>query len=284
MTRTGVAILDAAAAAREVVVALDRGERAAVVVIVAGPREEMLGRRLVVAAGSAAGHLGEPALDERALELARGALESGQAALHSVTLGEDVWELYVECEHPRPELVIVGAGHIARPLCRIAAMIGYRVTVLDDRPEFARDERFPEAARVLVMDPEDPFRDVSVGPETWVVLVTRAHKHDYDCIRHLLRAGRRPAYLGMIGSRRRVRAVFEALVREGIDPEAVGRVRAPVGLDIGAETPEEIAVSIAAELVQEQRGGSGSTLTEREDLLRRAKRKHEKSEKERDRG
>ncbi|MFQ5878483.1 MAG: XdhC family protein [Acidobacteriota bacterium] len=276
MSRIQAPALGVAEAARAVVDALDRGARAAVATVVDGPKGEALGRRLVVVGGSVSGHLGIAELHERALDLTRECLETGGQGLHEVTLAGGVWQVYVECHLPRPELVIVGAGHIAQPLCRIAAMIGFRVTVLDDRPEFARDERFPEAARAIVMDPADPFRDLSVGPDTYIVLVTRAHKYDYDCIRHLLKSRLRPAYVGMIGSRRRVRAVFEALLREGIDPEGLESLRAPVGLDVGAETPEEIAVSIAAELVQHRRGGSGAALTEREDVWGRVKRRHER--------
>lgn len=278
MTRTDAALLGVADAAREVVAALDRGEGAAVVMVVSSPSGEALGRRLVVTRESVIGDLGSAELQAQALNLGRECLEVGGCRLHPVTAAGDVWELYVECQMPHPELVIVGAGHIAQPLSRIAAMVGFRVTVLDDRPEFARDERFPEAARVIVMDPEDPFRDVRIGPDTYLVLVTRAHKYDYDCIRYLLNTGLQPSYLGMIGSRRRVRAVFEALLRDGIDPERLETLRAPIGLDVGAETPEEIAVSIVAELIQQRRGGSGAALAQEERVLERVKRKRERGE------
>ena len=107
------------------------------------------------------------------------------------------------------------------------------------------------------MDFADPFRDVPIGPRTHVLLVTRAHKYDFDCLEHLLTRDPLPHYIGMIGSRRRVRATFQALLEAGIPRERVARVSAPVGLDIGAETPEEIAVSIAAELVALRRAGQG---------------------------
>lgn len=278
MSRTDAALLGVTEAAREVVAALDRGEGAAVVIVVSAPSSLALGRRLVLTRGSVMGDLGSAELQAQALNLAQECLETGSRRLHPVNAGGDVWELYVECQMPRPELVVVGAGHIALPLCRIAAMIGFRVTVLDDRPEFARDERFPDAARVIVMDPNDPFRDVRIGPNTYIVLVTRAHKYDYDCVRHLLNTGLRAVYLGMIGSRRRVRAVFEALLRAGIDPERLQNLRAPIGLDVGAETPEEIAVSIAAELIQHRRGGSGAALAQQEKVLERLKRKRERGE------
>ncbi|HEX5726487.1 MAG TPA: XdhC family protein, partial [Longimicrobiaceae bacterium] len=177
--------------------------------------------------------------------------------------------LYLEPHRPPPELVVVGAGHIARPLCRIGALLGYRVTVLDDRPEFATRERFPEAAEVRQADFSDPFRGVRIGPGTHLVLVTRGHKYDFEALRDVLRRPGAPAYVGMVGSRRRTRAALAQLAREGIAPERLRAVHAPVGLDIGAETPEEIAVAIAAELVRVRRGGTGEPLRDRERVAER---------------
>ncbi len=151
-------------------------------------------------------------------------------------------------------------------------MLGFRVNVFDDRPEFASADRFPEAEQVRVVDFTDAFEGVSIGPQSYVVLVTRGHKHDYDCIVQLLRMDARPAYLGMIGSRRRVRATFEALVSDGVEPGRLEEMRAPIGLDLGAETPEEIALAIAAELVATRRGGSGGGLSGAARVLDRVKR------------
>ena len=110
---------------------------------------------------------------------------------------------------------------------------------------------------------------VEVTANSYVVLVTRGHKYDYDCIPELLELEASPAYLGMIGSRRRVRAAFEALAADGVDPEHLKHVHAPIGLDIGAETPEEIALAIAAEIVAVRRGGAGAKLSEQERVLDR---------------
>ncbi|MET0399090.1 MAG: XdhC family protein, partial [Longimicrobiaceae bacterium] len=216
------------------------------------------------------GSLGEPALDARATELA-GALLRGEArdGPRTVETGRGSCTLYLEAHRPPAELVIVGAGHIARPLCRIGAMLGFRVRVLDDRPEFATRERFPEAEEVRRADFADPFRGLAVGPDTHLVLVTRGHRYDYEALRRLLLGGALPAYVGMVGSRRRVRAALEQLVREGIPRERLLRVHAPIGLDIGAETPEEIAVAIAAEIVRVRRGGTGVSLRERERVMER---------------
>jgi xanthine dehydrogenase accessory factor len=169
-------------------------------------------------------------------------------------------QLYLEVRRPVPELVIVGAGHIARPLCEVGALLGFRVVVVDDRPDFATRERFPSAARLVRADFSDPFADVPLHDRSHLILVTRGHKYDYECLVRILRRDVAPAYIGMIGSRRRVRATWVQLVEEGIPRARLEEIHAPVGLDIGAETPEEIAVAVAAELVLVRRGGSGVPL------------------------
>lgn len=223
------------------------------------------GERMCVWAGRHAGTLGDPNLDAAAIRISRSALADGsRPGTHEIQAGEVRCTVYLEPHAPPAELVILGAGHVARPLCRVAALLGFRVTVLDDRPEFATRERFPEAAEVRPADFADPFRGIPIGPRTFLVLVTRGHKYDFEALRGLLMGTELPAYVGMIGSRRRTRAALEALAREGIGAERLAAVHAPIGLDVGAETPEEIAVSIAAELVMVRRGGTGLPLRDRE--------------------
>src|SRR5690606_27181970 len=130
-------------------------------------------------------------------------------------------------------------------------------------------ERFPDAARVLEADFTDPFRDIPLGASSYLVLVTRGHKYDYEALRDILRRDLRLAYIGMVGSQRRVRAAFEQLIREDIPAERLATVHAPIGLDIGAETPEEIALSIAGELVRARRGGTGIPLRDRARVVER---------------
>lgn len=232
-----------------------------------GPRA---GDHLVVWADRHAGTFGDETVDAEAIRLAREVLLHGaKAGTREVEAGGLTCTLYLEAHRAPPELLIVGAGHIARPLCRIGAMLGFRVTVLDDRPEFATRERFPEAERVLRADFSNPFRGIDVGPGTHLVLVTRGHKYDFEALRDVLARPELPAYLGMVGSRRRTRAALEQLAREGIDPARIAAVRAPVGLDVHAETPEEIAVAIAAELVLLRRGGTGRPLRETERVFER---------------
>ena len=205
------------------------------------------------------GSLGSEALDAAALATGREAVSDARHTDGTRTLKEGV-EVYLEIRRPVQDLVIVGAGHIALPMARTGADLGFRVWVLDDRPDFATRERFPDAFRVLRADFSDPFREVPLHRGTHVLLVTRGHKYDYDCLVRVLRADPPPAYIGMIGSRRRVRATFVQLLADGVPREKLRVVHAPVGLDIGAETPEEIAVAVAAELVLVRRGGTGTPL------------------------
>jgi xanthine dehydrogenase accessory factor len=140
---------------------------------------------------------------------------------------------------------------------------------LDDRPQFATRERFPEADEVRSVDLGDPFADIPLHRWSHVVLVTRGHRYDYECLRKVLERSPLPGYIGMIGSRRRVRATFDALLEEGFQRELLARVHAPIGLDLGGDTPAEIAVSVAAEIVHHWNGGSGQPLSEKERILER---------------
>ena len=144
-------------------------------------------------------------------------------------------------------LVIFGAGHVSRPTAQVAALVGFRVTVLDDRPEFANAERFPQAQTRVLASYTDCFAGLPSGPETFVVILTRGHVHDAEVLAQALRT--RAGYIGMIGSRRKRDAVYARLLGQGFGPADLDRVHCPVGLDIGAETPEEIAVSVNAELI-----------------------------------
>jgi xanthine dehydrogenase accessory factor len=242
--------------------AIAAGREAATAVVVAAPEPALLGRRIAWDGSHHHGDLGDPASATEARQL----LDSSNAVGCRRLAGGI--ELYVERWSPPLELVIVGAGHVAQPLAAVGRLLDFRVTVLDDRPEFASRERFPDADRVVVADLEEPLAGIGICRRTSIVLVTRGHRHDYVCLRELARSGTEPAYLGMIGSRRRVRAAFEQLAAEGVEAEWLSRIHAPLGLDIGAETPAEIAIAVGAEIVLAARGGSGRPLSERADVLR----------------
>jgi xanthine dehydrogenase accessory factor len=162
--------------------------------------------------------------------------------------------------HDRCRAVILGGGHISQPLAVVLDLLGYAVTVADDRPDFANRARFPQA-EVVCGDFLRFLAGLQADDKTAIVIVTRGHQHDTECLRAV--AGQPAGYIGMIGSRRKVAAVFAALADEGVPRELLARVRAPIGLDIGAQGPAEIALSIAAELVAAFRGGDGRPLAGR---------------------
>ncbi len=153
---------------------------------------------------------------------------------------------------PQERLIILGGGHVALPLCEFAAKTGFSVTVVDDRPDFASAARFPWAAHTICESFGRALPSLEITEWDYVAVLTRGHRHDADCLRYLLRHTR-PYYLGMIGSRRRVRELFAMLAAEGCDRAAMASICTPIGLDIGGVLPEEIAVSILAELIMWKR-------------------------------
>jgi xanthine dehydrogenase accessory factor len=169
------------------------------------------------------------------------------------------YQIYTERWTPVPTLVIVGAGHIAEPLEEIGRLTGFETVVIDDRHLFANRERFPEAGQVICGPILDVVRQIPLTPYTFLVLVTRGHVLDMDALRVVVERNERVAYIGMIGSARRVRAVFELLEKEGLPRKLFENVRSPIGLNIGAETPAEIAVCIAAEMISVLRGSGTDT-------------------------
>jgi xanthine dehydrogenase accessory factor len=161
-------------------------------------------------------------------------------------------ELILEPIVGSPSLVLAGGGHVSKYVSRIAHTAGFRITIIDDREKFANADRFPEAARTLVADYAEVFTDVVIKPSTYIVIVTRGHRYDEIVLEQALKT---PAkYIGMIGSKRKVLTTYDHLLKRGISSEMLKRVHAPIGIDIGAVTAEEIAVSIVAELIRIRRG------------------------------
>jgi xanthine dehydrogenase accessory factor len=171
-------------------------------------------------------------------------------------------EIFFEVMPAPPKLVVVGAGHIAVPLVKIAKVLDFQVIVIDDRLAYANRERFPEADEVLVGDMAQMLKEMSITPSTYIVLITRGHKYDEPCLREIIHS--RAKYIGMIGSRRRIKACFQRFRdEEKIAEEVIDRVYAPIGLDIATETPAEIALSILAEVTKVRRGGKAESLSDR---------------------
>jgi xanthine dehydrogenase accessory factor len=231
------------------------------IVAAPGPRPLRVGRKLLVEPdGATAGSLGDPGLDVLAHGDAAEILATRKSRVVSYEVAGSRVEVFHEVLEPKPQLLIVGAGHIAVPLARFGHQLGFEVVVIDDREKFASVERFPDADQVIAADFGPTLQAMVLTLSTYIVIITRAHTYDEEALRIVL--GRSHAYLGMIGSRRRVQTVLRILAAEGYDPEELRQIRAPIGLDVAAETPDEIALSIIAEVVAARRGGTGLPLSQ----------------------
>jgi xanthine dehydrogenase accessory factor len=186
--------------------------------------------------------------DDKHRKIAKAALETGKLQFLDDKQGSI---LFAEPFFPESRLVILGGGHIAKPLAEFSAKCGFSVTVVDDRPSFANSERFPYAEKVICEGFERCFPLLEINRFAFVVIITRGHRHDLDCLRQVLRL--ETAYTGMIGSRRRVRAAMDQMLEEGFSKDSLAAVNSPIGLDIDAQTPEEISISILSQLIKYKR-------------------------------
>ena len=161
-------------------------------------------------------------------------------------------ELILEPVLGMPSLIIFGGGHVSKYISRSAAMIGFHVTIIDDRPEYANGARFPEAKKTIACDFVEALGQIEIKPSTYIVIVTRGHRSDEEILLHVVE---KPAkYIGMIGSQRKVLTTYKHLIEHGISTEILRKVHAPIGIEIGATTAEEIAVSVVAQLIAVRRG------------------------------
>lgn len=252
--------------------ALKRGEPAALVTVVRaqGSTPQRAGAKMLVYAdGRTIGTIGGGCYESDAINQARGAIQSARPALLHFELNDDFaqenglicggrMDVHVDPLLPDPRLYIVGAGHVGFELGRIAGAAGFRIHVIDDREKFASAERFP-GADVIVQPIPDWLHRADIPASAFVVVVTRGHTHDLDAMRAL--AARDVRYLGLIGSRAKVARISSALLAEGLPAECLARIHAPIGFDIGAVTPAEIAISILAELIAVRRGADTAQLS-----------------------
>ncbi len=206
-------------------------------------------KAIVIDNGSIEGTLGSAQLDLRLAGQAQIALRENKSGMVEIESGLKVFLNVLSSD---AQLIVCGAGHIAIPLTRFAHRLGFRVTVIDDRSDFASPSRFPDC-KVIAENFTVALRDLHFSPATYVVVITRGHEHDVDCLIEILK--KKALYVGLIGSRRRVRFVLEMLAEEGISRTRLKEVFTPIGLPIGAESPEEIALSIVSELVCVRRKG-----------------------------
>ncbi len=187
--------------------------------------------------------------------LMRQVIDGGRSGLVRASVsGYGEIAFFIHLLVPRPRLIILGGGHVGGALCKMAAYLDYRTLLIDDRPSFANIESHPDADRVICDSFENALDSLEAEVSDYIVIVTRGHRYDRLCLEKSL--GRRSAYLGMIGSRKRVRAQLQELENEGFSREQLERVHAPIGLSIGATTEPEIALSILAEITAARRGSS----------------------------
>lgn len=205
--------------------------------------------------GSVSGSLGSPELDAQATEIARRVADVGNA--ESLTSGDGT-EVFVEGFTTPPTLVMVGGGHVGKATADLAHMLGYRVFVVDDRAEFANAERFPYAEQIVVAPYDRWSNRLSINVNSFVVAATRGHRFDDMALESGLAT--RARYIGLLGSRRKTLMIYQRLSRQGIPVERLKQVHAPIGLNIGALTPEELAVSIMSEIIMVRRGGQGGPM------------------------
>ena len=246
--------------------ALAAGEDVALVTIVSaqGSTPQRVGAKMLVFPdGRTVGTIGGGCYENDALWKAKDALLSRKPQLVKYDLNDDFaqenglvcggqMQVYIEPLEATPRLYVIGAGHVGYHVGRLAHTIGFRTHILDDREKFANRERFPHADDITVDTIPDWLHRAELPSSAYVVVVTRGHTHDLDAMRAL--AARDLRYLGLIGSKAKVKRISDALLAEGMPPECLQRVHAPVGLDIGAVSPEEIAVAILAELIAVRRG------------------------------
>lgn len=215
-----------------------------------GLSDAIRGRTLLVEPdGRRTGSLGGADVDDAAVAAGRSLLERGGTAVLELP-GSDL-SVFAEAYLPPDRLFIVGASPVAEALSALAARLGFAVSVIDPREAFASEHRFPDAARVVRQWPDEALEELGLDPYAYVVVLAHDRKLDVPALAAALEAGCR--YVGQIGGGRTQRIRREALAEEGISEEAIARIRGPVGLDIGAETPEEIAVAILAEMIAERR-------------------------------
>ncbi|MGQ0641906.1 MAG: XdhC family protein [Gemmatimonadaceae bacterium] len=249
-----------AEALRAVQRALDAAERAVIVVPLDGVNQRA---RLVVGEHGqpTTGSLGSAPLDAAALEKAQDVFASGASGTHNITAAGTEQRLYFELHAPPISLVIFGATHVAMPLVQLAGTLGLRTCVIDGRDRFATRERFPDADEIRVGMPSELAEQLSLGPTSLVVLLSHDYKYDLPVLKSVLASD--AAYIGVLGSARRGKAMLDFLAEAGVPREQLQRVRVPVGLDIGARSAAEIALSVLAEALAVLRARPGGAMRDR---------------------
>ena len=252
---------------QKVLEAYDGGEPDALATVVSDESDSgLLGAKLLLSVdGTVNGSLGSVALDKKATEIAMRIADLG--AIESFVT-DDGLEIFIEGFTTPPTLIMVGGGHVGKATADLADSLGYTVQIVDDRNEFSNAERFPYANETIVTSYDDWAKHININVNTFVVVATRGHRYDDMALESALQTPAR--YIGLLGSRRKTLMIYQRLLAQGISVDRLKEVKSPIGLDIGALTPEELAVSIMSEIIMERRGGKGSPLQMGEWYLNRA--------------
>ena len=258
----------------EVISAYEGGAPVAVASLMTTPEGAGLtvGSKLLIREnGSIKGSLGNEKLDSNAVNSARNLMAMGK---NDYVVDSSGAEYFVEAYTAPPTLVLAGGGHVSKAISNIASSLGFRIFVIDDREEFSNKDRFPEAEQTVVADYGSAFEQLPIGTNSFIVIATRGHRYDASATAAAMRT---PAsYVGLLGSKRKTILIFEELFSEGFTMVEAQSVRSPIGLNISARTPEEIALSIMAEIVGFRLGGDGGTLKLDQRLIDKAAEKASK--------
>jgi xanthine dehydrogenase accessory factor len=244
-----------------------QGEKGAIASVISSripPAMKDKAKLVLRADGTVVGRLGEGGfIEEYVRQKAEDVMREDYLTVLQVEVGEDdaqrwgldpgdTLDVFVEPIVAIPTLYLFGGGHVSLQIAKIATMVGFKTVVIDDRPAFANKERFPMADATLVEDLTTVFERLNIDDQSYIVAVTRGHQHDEPVVEQAIRTSAR--YIGMIGSKRKITRMWKKLIERGADRDRLAQVHAPIGLEIGADTPEEIAVSIVAQLIQARRG------------------------------
>lgn len=247
---------------QELLSCLDQKKPVALATVISstGSTPARVGTKMIIYEnGSITGTIGGGCLEAAVIEEARQVIKEGkprythysldqnEAAVLGMVCGGEV-TVFIDSIITSPEMVILGAGHIAQYLARMAKLLDFNVTVIDDREDFANPDRFPEADNLIVDDISTVLEDYKISKNTYLVILTRGHKYDQIALEKV--ACSDAAYIGMIGSRNKIKTVFDDLKQNGYPSSCLEKVHAPVGLKLGGNTPAEIALSIAAEIIK----------------------------------
>ena len=221
-----------------------------------GSNASLGGKLFVRENGTTVGTLGDPDLDKSAVRKGLDLMVHGRNEYIEEESGA---EYFVEAYTTPPQLVICGGGHVSKAIAPLAKTLGFRLFITDDRAEFANEDRFPEADMLVAQSPEDALPQLPINPNTFIVVATRGHRYDNVALEAAARTSAR--YVGLMGSKRKTILIYEDLIRGNLPMERIKEIRSPIGLDIRARTPEEIAVSIMAEILMFRLGGTGQPMT-----------------------